>query len=118
MESSHAHHASLSAPVTAVDTSPREIFAVNDQVFDRTTHHEPSPSLGTGRPRQKVPKVDAALGRDALPVIGLVSAKHRRGHPLWSLPLGQGAIVPGRLRPARAADSSIPFADTHPHPAL
>jgi hypothetical protein len=34
MESSHAHHASLSAPVTAVDTSPREIFAVNDQVFD------------------------------------------------------------------------------------
>jgi hypothetical protein len=35
MESSHAHHASLSAPVTAVDTGPHGIFTFTDQVFDR-----------------------------------------------------------------------------------
>ncbi|KAI9462291.1 hypothetical protein BJY52DRAFT_1185048 [Lactarius psammicola] len=37
MESSHAHahHASLSAPVTTVDTSPREVSAFTGQVLDR-----------------------------------------------------------------------------------
>ncbi|KAH9178859.1 hypothetical protein EDB89DRAFT_986956 [Lactarius sanguifluus] len=35
MESSHAHHASLSAPVTTVDTSPREVSAFTGQALDR-----------------------------------------------------------------------------------
>ncbi|KAH9065884.1 hypothetical protein EDB87DRAFT_1679576 [Lactarius vividus] len=35
MESSHAHHASHSAPVTTVDTSPREVSAFTSQALDR-----------------------------------------------------------------------------------
>jgi hypothetical protein len=44
-----------------------------------STHNEPSPSVGADRPRPKEPKVDPALGRDALPIIGHVSANTGQG---------------------------------------
>jgi len=49
-------------------------------LFPRNSaHHERSPSSGAGRSRQKVPKVDPAVGGNALPVIGLVSPSTGEG---------------------------------------
>ena len=105
MEPSHAHHASLSAPVTAVDTSPRGAFAFTDQVFDRP------PTTNYLRPRERADlvrknrKLTQLLGETPSPLsVSSLGAPVRASsvEPFSRA----GRYCPGRASPtsARAAD--------------